>query len=187
MARPGRHPFGSELRLTQYEGTAVQQPPSACANPDAVAAIQDADFVLLAPGGLYTSTIPNLLVAGIPEALRASRAKLIYILNLMTRHGETHDYPASRHVSELHRYAGRIPDAVLAHRGAIPKALAARYEAEKARPVEVDLAALTQLGVRHVVRARVMSGSSLVRHDPERTGAALDTLFATLLDTAPGA
>jgi uncharacterized cofD-like protein len=161
--------------------------PHACANPEASAAIRNADFVVLAPGGLYTSTIPNLLVAGIPEALRACEGKLIYILNLMTRHGETHDYPASRHVAELARYGGRVPDAVLAHRGAIPDALAARYEAEDARPVEVDTQALSALGVRHVARAPVMSGSSLVRHDPERTGAALDALFAELIDDiAPG-
>lgn len=160
--------------------------PHACANPDAVAAIRDSDFVLLAPGGLYTSIIPNLLVAGIPEALRASRGKLIYILNLMTRHGETHGYPASRHISELVRYGGRVPDAVLAHRGAIPEALTARYEAEDAQPVEIDLAALNELGVRHVARAAIMSGTSLVRHDPERTGAALDALFGDLVDAAPG-
>jgi uncharacterized cofD-like protein len=154
--------------------------PTACANPDAVGAIRDADYLLLAPGGLYTSTIPNLLVTGIPEALQASRGKLVYILNLMTRHGETHDYPASRHVSELVRYGGRVPDAVLAHQGEIPKALAERYEAEDAQPVEVDGEALLDLGVRHVARAEIMSGSSLVRHDPERTGAALAALFATL-------
>jgi len=154
--------------------------PSACANPDAVAAIRDADYVLLAPGGLYTSTIPNLLVTGIPEALQASRGKLIYILNLMTRHGETHEYPASRHVSELVRYGGRVPDAVLAHQGEIPKQLTDRYQAEDAQPVEVDGESLLALGVGHVARAGIMSGSSLVRHDPERTGAALAALFETL-------
>jgi uncharacterized cofD-like protein len=154
--------------------------PAACANPDAIAAIRGADYVVLAPGGLYTSTIPNLLVAGIPQALQASPAKLVYVLNLMTRHGETHDYPASRHVAELARYAGRVPDAVLAHQGEIPKELTDRYEVEDAQPVDVDGDALLALGVRHVVRAGIMSGHSLVRHDPQRTGAALAALFATL-------
>jgi uncharacterized cofD-like protein len=160
--------------------------PAARANPEAEAAIRDSDFIVLAPGGLYTSTIPNLLVDGIPEALRASTGKLIYILNLMTRHGETHDYPASRHVEELQRYGGRVPDAVLAHRGAIPPELAARYEAEDAQPVEVDRPALEALGVCCVAQAPVMSGTSLVRHDPERTGAALEALFAGLEEAEAG-
>ena len=104
----------------------------------------------------------------------------------MTRHGETHDYPASRHVEELQRYGGRVPDAVLAHRGAIPPELAARYEAEDARPVEVDRPALEALGVCCVAQAPVMSGTSLVRHDPERTGAALEALFAGLEEAEAG-
>ncbi|MGH0032334.1 MAG: gluconeogenesis factor YvcK family protein [Myxococcota bacterium] len=154
--------------------------PPARANPDALDAIASSDFVVLAPGDLYTSSIPNLLVDGIGDALRRTPARLVYILNLMTRYGETSGYPASRHVSELARYAGRVPDAVLANRGEIPAALTARYEAEAAHPVELDEDELARLGVRHVVRAPVMSGTSLVRHDPERTAEALEALFERL-------
>jgi len=159
---------------------AVYLEPRATANPDALRAIENSDFVVLAPGDLYTSTIPNLLVEGVPEALQRTPAKLIYLLNLMTRSGETMGYSASRHVAEIGRYARRIPDAVLAHRGPIPKALTERYEAEEARPVELDLEALRDLGVRRIEQAPLMSGASLVRHDPLRTGEALERLFAAL-------
>ncbi len=154
--------------------------PDARANPEAVRAIRESDIVLFAPGDLYTSTIPNLLVRGVPEALRESRAAVIYAVNLMTRHGETDGYPASRHVAEIARYAGRVPDAVLAHRGAIPPDLLARYEAERSRPVTVDADAIRALGVKAVREADVVSKTSLARHDPSRTAAALADLIASL-------
>lgn len=157
--------------------------PPAAANPDAVEAIRSSDFVVLAPGDLYTSSIPNLLVEGIGEALRETPAKLVYILNLMTRYGETTGYSASQHVAELARYGGRVPDGVVANRGHIPSSLAARYEAEAAHPVVFDEEALRELGVRHILRAPVMSATSLVRHDPERTADALAQLFEQLSRT----
>jgi uncharacterized cofD-like protein len=158
----------------------VHLEPGATANPEALRAIETSDFVVLAPGDLYTSSISNLLVTGIAEALQQTPAKLIYLLNLMTRSGETLGYTASRHVAEIERYAQRIPDAVLAHRGPIPKALTERYEAEDARPVELDIEALRALGVRRIEEAPLMSGTSLVRHDPLRTGEALERLFSAL-------
>src|SRR6185436_5854178 len=101
--------------------------PEATANPEALAAIDGADYIVLAPGDLYTSSIPNLLVTGVPEALRRSPAKLIYAINLMTKRGETLGYPASRHLEEVIRYSGRVPDAVLVHRGDLPQDMTQRY------------------------------------------------------------
>ncbi len=154
--------------------------PEATANPEAVGAIRESAFVVLAPGDLYTSTIPNLLVRGIPEALQKTRAKLVYVLNLMTRYGETWGYNASRHVEQIAHYAGRMPDAVVAHRGIIPEALARRYEAEAARPVEIDEEAVRACGIPWVVTANIASGTSLMRHDPERTAEILIDLFDTM-------
>jgi uncharacterized cofD-like protein len=155
--------------------------PEARANPEAERAIRDCDVLLFAPGDLFTSTIPNLLVSGIPEALRAARARVIYVVNLMTRASETAGYTASRHVDAIARYGGRTPDAVLAHRGAIPGDLLARYAAEGATPVAVDVEALRGLGVKTVRLADIMSRTSLVRHDPARTAAALMDLIRELI------
>lgn len=154
--------------------------PPAEANPEAVQAILDSDFIVFAPGDLFTSTIPNLLVKGIPEAICQSRAPLIYVLNLMTKHGETDDYTASNHVARIARYTGRVPDAVLVHQGTVPSEMALRYEEEKARQVRVDIDDLYRMGVKLVKAGDVMSATSLVRHDPARTAVVLIELFDDL-------
>jgi uncharacterized cofD-like protein len=160
--------------------TAYLEPP-ASANPKAVAAISGCDYIVLAPGNLYTSTVPNLLVDGIAEAVANANAPLIYVLNLMTVSGETQGYTASRHVQTIAEYAGRVPDAVIAHgRFAIPRRVAQRYEEEAATPVGVDLDALYDLGVKIVRTSDVMSTTSFVRHDPDRTGGVLLDLFKAL-------
>jgi uncharacterized cofD-like protein len=154
--------------------------PEATANPEALAAIAESDFIVLAPGDLYTSSIPNLLVTGVPEALRRSRARLICVLNLMTKRGETLGYPASRHIEKIIQYGGRVPDAVLVHRGEVPQEMAQRYLVEEAHPVEIDEARVHALGVPLIWPAPVISEASKARHDPQRTAAALLALFAAL-------
>jgi uncharacterized cofD-like protein len=154
--------------------------PEARANPEAVEAVAESDFIVFAPGNLYTSTIPNLLVQGIPEALQHARAPIIYILNLMTRYGETDGYTASQHVAQIVRYGGRAPDAVLVHKGQIPDELALKYKAEEAQPVRLDMKKLSSMGVKVVKFEDVMSATSLVRHDPARTARALVDLFEDL-------
>jgi uncharacterized cofD-like protein len=154
--------------------------PEAQANPEALTAIAESQYLVLAPGDLYTSTIPNLLVGGVPGALATSSARLIYVLNLMTKRGETLGYPASRHIEELIKYGGRVPDAVLVHRGPMPVDMAERYLVEEARPVEIDEPAIRALGVPLIRMAPVMSASSKARHDPERTARALLDLFEFL-------
>jgi uncharacterized cofD-like protein len=160
--------------------------PEASPNPEALAAIAESDYVVLAPGDLYTSTLPNLLVRGVPEALRRSRAKLIYVLNLMTKRGETGGYSASRHVQEILRYGGRAPDALLVHGAPVPEDMARRYREQEAHVVEIDEVAVRKMGVRVIRSAPVMSRASKARHDPERTALALRELFAEL-DPDPAA
>jgi uncharacterized cofD-like protein len=154
------------------------QPP-AQANPDAIAAILDSDYVIFAPGNLYTSTIPNLLVSGIPEALQRTKARVLYVVNLMTRHGETEGYSASDHVAQIARYAGRTPEAMLVHEGDVPQDVLQRYEAERSYRVPVDAPRLREMGVI-VKSADVMSTVSVVRHDPVRTARSLVELFSEL-------
>jgi uncharacterized cofD-like protein len=152
--------------------------PEARANPEALRALAESSTIILAPGDLYTSTIPNLLVPGIADVIRRSRAPLYYILNLMTKRGETHGFSASRHVAEIGRYTGRVPDVVLAHTGQLPSAMARRYLAEAATPVVIDESEIRSLGVRKLRARPVMSDASKARHDPDRTAAALLELFA---------
>lgn len=162
--------------------------PDAQANPQAVDAIMESHFVVLAPGNLYTSTVPNLLVHGMTEAIQNTQAPLIYILNLMTRYGETDGYTASQHVAQLVRYAGRVPDAVLVHEGTIPPELESQYKAGDAHQVHVDTAELYTLGVKTVKRWDVVPATShlRVRHDPHQTGKALVELFDELVASRVG-
>jgi uncharacterized cofD-like protein len=176
----GEAGFSDSRRDPRVPIERVYLTPRARANPEALAAIAESDFVVLAPGDLFSSTIPNLLVEGIADALRASPAPLIYVQSLMTRPGETHGFPVSRFVAEIARYGTRVPDAVLLHRGAIGADLALRYAAESAHPVVQDLAAVRAQGVRHLEEADLLSDPPFVRHDPQRTAAALMSLFATL-------
>ncbi len=154
--------------------------PEPLANPEAVRAIRESDFVIFAPGNLYTSTNPNLLVIGIPEALQIAQAPLIYILNLMPRHGETDGYIASQPVTTMAEYAARLPDAVIIHRGNIHEELGRKYKEEEAAQVKLDLDVLYNLGVKVVKFGDVMSATSLVRHDPARMAKVLIELFEEL-------
>ncbi len=154
--------------------------PAANPNPDALDAIVTSDFIVLAPGDLFTSTIPNLLVTDVPEALQSAPGKLVYVMNLMTKRGETDGYSASRHVEQIITYGGRVPDAVLGHVGPLSDDLTRRYQAESAQPVRLDHSELAALGIGHLRTADIMSPSSKARHDPGRTAVALDGLFTDL-------
>jgi uncharacterized cofD-like protein len=114
------------------------------------------------------------------EAIRQSSAPLVCVLNLMTVYGETQGYTASCHVAEIARYAGRLPDAVIAHRGQVPHNLALKYRAEAAEQVRVDPDQLYEMGVKVVKHQNVMSTASYVRHDPARIAQVLVQLFDEL-------
>ena len=95
--------------------------------PDALEAIQSADLILLGPGSLYTSVIPNLLVDGVADAIRTSHAQKFYICNIMTQDGETEGYTAADHLEALLRHGREgLVDLCLANNAPIPCALAAR-------------------------------------------------------------
>jgi uncharacterized cofD-like protein len=143
------------------------EPPDVRAVQSALAAIREADIVVLGPGSLYTSVIPTLLVREIAEALRHTRAVRMYVCNVMTQPGETDRYTASDHVRALFDHAGTgIIDYVLVNVDQIASCLLENYAKEGACPVEADIAELERLGVK-VVQAPMVSETNWVRHDPE--------------------
>ncbi len=151
---------------------AIWLEPSARANPAALAAICGCDALVLAPGDVFTSLVPNLLVEGVTDAIRASRGRLVFVVNLMTKSGETDDWGARRHVDELAERAGRTPDAVLVHAGDFPSARLVDYEREGAVPVADDLGAARDAPYR-ILRADLASAGALIHHDPDATARAL--------------
>jgi uncharacterized cofD-like protein len=134
---------------------------------EVLAAIRDADAIVLGPGSLYTSILPNFLVEDVAAAVAASPAVKIYICNVMTQPGETDAFTASAHVRALLAQAGAaVCDTVIVNEEP-PKRLLEAYAEEGQIPVAPDRADLESLGVR-VVGANVISETSTVRHDPQR-------------------
>jgi uncharacterized cofD-like protein len=135
--------------------------------PEVLDAIRGADAIVLGPGSLYTSILPNFLVDGIARAVAESSAIKIYICNVMTQPGETDAFTASAHVRALFEQAGaRVCDTVIVNEEP-PRKLLEAYAVEGQIPVAPDRAALETLGVR-VVGAAVISETVTVRHDPAR-------------------
>jgi uncharacterized cofD-like protein len=142
-------------------------PPRAQPLDEVIAAIRDADAIILGPGSLYTSILPNLLVERIAREIEASNAVKLYVCNVMTQPGETDGYSASRHVEALLENAGaRVCDIVVVN-DQLPRKLLDAYAEEGQLPVVVDKAKLDRLGMR-TVRASVMSETQTVRHDSEK-------------------
>lgn len=141
-------------------------------------AIREADLIVLGPGSLYTSVIPNLLVSGISEAIHASDAVKVYVMNLMTQIGETAGYTAVDHVRALFDHGGEgLFDYTLVNDLPIPPEAREEYLREGAVPIEADEAALAALGVSVRYAPVALWQRSLVRHDPDALAAALRTLY----------
>jgi uncharacterized cofD-like protein len=119
--------------------------PSVEALPRARKALERADKILIGPGDLFTSIVPCLLVHGIADAIRASEGEVIYICNVMTKHGETDDFAASDFVQTIHRYLGQRVDTVLVNSGPLPAEVLARYAEAGAQPVQANLDLLRSL------------------------------------------
>lgn len=117
--------------------------PQATVNPAAIAAIEQADLVVVAPGDLYTSLGPLLVIDGIGEALRRTQATVVYVSNLVTKKGQTEGFSVVDHADEIERFAGApFLDCVLYNRQQPDAELAKKYEAEDAFLVKIDEAAL---------------------------------------------
>jgi len=162
-----------ETNITHARGAieaVYLDPPFAAPLDEVIAAIREADAIVLGPGSLYTSIMPNLLVERIGAEIAAASAVKIYVCNVMTQPGETDDYTASDHVRALLRCAGANVCEVAVVNDELPRKLREAYAEEGQVPVAVDEDELAKLGVR-VVRANVISETDTVRHDSDRLAA----------------
>jgi uncharacterized cofD-like protein len=137
--------------------------------PAALSAIAEADLITLGPGSLFTSVIPNLLVEGIPAAIRRSEAVKAYFVNLMWQPGETMEFRASDHIRAINKHAGgKLLDYAVVNIRPITPAMKKRYARQSALPVENDLDALFRMGLK-VMAGNLALTSGMVRHDPAAT------------------
>jgi uncharacterized cofD-like protein len=143
-------------------------------------AIAKADLITLGPGSLFTSVIPNLLVAGIPQAIARSAALKAYFVNLMSQPGETIDMSAADHVEAMLGHCGRLTghrliDVCVVNSRPIRGSVLARYRAQEARPVENDLENLKRLGCEvlatDLIRMASHGTAEKIRHNPTVLGA----------------
>ncbi|MCE5300381.1 MAG: YvcK family protein [Spirochaetia bacterium] len=134
----------------------------------AVEAIKNADAVVIGPGSLYTSIIPNLLVPGIKEALASTKSVKIYICNIMTQPGETDNYTVADHLRAIFKHTGgRMIDYVIANNKQPKDEVLKRYAKEDAYIVPVDPNAISALGVT-LVAGRLFSEGDYIRHSPQQ-------------------
>jgi len=149
------------------------QPADCRPTEEALAAIREAEIIILGPGSLYTSILPNLLVPPLSEAIRASQAVKIYVCNIMTQPGETDEYTAAGHLRAIVKCLGPgVVDHILVNTRSVPLRLQKKYEAQGAYPVAVDRKQMEEMGVQ-MVGADLVSAADYARHDPDKLAAAL--------------
>ena len=158
--------------------------PKAEINPLAAEAIKSADLVILAPGDLYNSIITSLVISGTKEAVKASQAKFVSVVNLMTLNSQTHNFTAKDHLRELESYLGRSVDKILINSQTIPQSIIKAYQKYDEYPVKDDLGNNSK-----VIREPLIVNSSykkpksdklkrsLLRHDPKKLAKAIIKLI----------
>lgn len=150
--------------------------PYAPIDVDAMQAILDADYIIFGPGDLYTSILPNIIVDGTAAALCKTNAKLIYVMNLVTKYGQTHEFTAKTHVDELTKYVGKGPDFVLINSETLPTEVLENYKIENAFPVVDDLlqddVSIRRASIIATTTVKSIKGDSLhrslLRHDSDK-------------------
>ncbi|MBI5644870.1 YvcK family protein [Candidatus Kaiserbacteria bacterium] len=180
MAKVGKRIIHGEekIQMTRLNGSLerIWLEPVARANPKALAAIRAADAIVIGPGGFYTGVVTNLLVRGIPEAIQKSKAKKIFVCNLMTKVEHTRDYSVRDYTRALEKYLDGSVDAVVYNNKQPASSLIKRYAREGDTltswddvPAEHELIGANLLSHRESKFQKIGTPSkeaSLVRHDP---------------------
>lgn len=144
------------------------EPPHPQALPEALRAIAEADAIIIGPGSLYTSILPNLLVEGMVPAIRHTNALKLFVCNVMTQPGETDGFTASDHLAAIHDHVGdRLFHYVLANDSEPPEAIVEQYRKQGAQVVQPDLAEIKKYGY-DVVSGNFLQYDTFLRHDAKR-------------------
>lgn len=149
-------------------------------------AISDADIIVLGPGDLYTSIIPNIIVERVADSLRNTKAQIVYVVNLMTKWGQTHGFTAKDHVDEIIKYTNRVPDHIFINNTPLPSEILSLYAKDNESPVKDDIAKTDQYKVvrRNFISSKAAKKSSsdllkrsLIRHDSDKLAKAIINLL----------
>ena len=147
-------------------------------------AIENADYIVMGPGSLYTSIIPNLVISQVSEKIRESAAKKIYISNVMTQHGETDNFKVSDHIKAINKHVGEnIFDIVIANSRVFDEDVLARYRKEKQEAVEIDYEKIAELDIKLIENYDVgIVENNTIRHNAEKVS---ELIYNYIIDDKP--
>lgn len=161
------------------------EPEKVKALPSAIRRIMRADYIIIGPGSLYTSIIPNLLVKEIGEAVVQSKAHKLYICNLMTQQGETIGYTACDHIEAIHKHVGCsfIQSVLVNQEIDVPAEVKINYRGENAEQVTFDRKKLESIGINVIERNIAILIDGVVRHDAPKVAQFLNDYIYGLEDS----
>jgi len=175
-----------DAKQGKYKITNLEVIPKAGVNGDAIKVIREADFIILGPGDFYTSVLPNVVIDDVAGEIKKAKGKLLFVMNLMTKFGQTAGFATSDFLNEVEKYIGRRPDFVLVNNSKkFPTGVLKKYKSENAEPVRDDL----EDGKMKIIRRQLISNKvyqkpqsdtlvrSLIRHDSEKLAKAVVDLL----------
>ena len=153
-------------------------------NEDVLKAIEEADYIIMGPGSLYTSIIPNLVISKVSEKIRESNAKKIYVCNVMTQHGETANYTVSDHIVAINKHVEEnIFDLVIANSREFDDSILSKYHKEKQEPVKIDQEKIKELGIKLIKNNDVgIVDNNTIRHNADKVS---ELIYDYIIDDKP--
>ena len=153
-------------------------------NEDVLKAIEEADYIIMGPGSLYTSIIPNLVISNVSEKIRESNAKKIYVCNVMTQHGETDNYSVCDHILAINKHVEEnIFDLVIANSREFDDSILSKYHKEKQEPVKIDQDKIEKLGIKLIKNNDVgIVDNNTIRHNAEKVS---ELIYDYIIDDKP--
>ena len=146
--------------------------------PEAVDAIKDADLIVISPGSLYTSILPNVIIPEIGQALKDTKAKVTYICNVMTQEGETSGYTAADHIQALFDHIGKdVLQSVIVHNKPIDQGVRKAYAEENSEPVIYDIERIKAMGLKVIEEDIIDHSQSMLRHDTDKLARLLHSML----------
>ena len=153
-------------------------------NEDVLKAIEEADYIIMGPGSLYTSIIPNLVISNVSEKIRESNAKKIYVCNVMTQHGETDNYSVCDHIVAINKHVEEnIFDLVIANSREFDDSILSKYHKEKQEPVKIDHEKIEALGIKLIKNNDVgIVDNNTIRHNADKGS---ELIYDYIIDDKP--
>ena len=153
-------------------------------NEDVLKAIEEADYIIMGPGSLYTSIIPNLVISNVSEKIRESNAKKIYVCNVMTQHGETDNYSVCDHIVAINKHVEEnIFDLVIANSREFDDSILSKYHKEKQEPVKIDQEKIEELGIKLIKNNDVgIVDNNTIRHNADKVS---ELIYDYIIDDKP--